>query len=82
MQLELRCQCWHSLAMGDTGGDTEKYYHEVGLTRDQVTSVTNQNTASDHVTAILISHWWVVDQVAELRKAFDSFDSEKRGAIR
>ena len=41
--------------MGDTGGDTEKYYHEVGLTRDQVTSVTNQNTASGHVTAILIS---------------------------
>ena len=35
-----------------------------------------------HVTALLISHWWVVDQVAELRKAFDSFDSEKRGAIR
>ena len=45
--------------MGDTGGDTEKYYHEVGLTRDQVTSVTNQNTASGHVTAILVSHWWV-----------------------
>ena len=36
--------------MGDTGGDTEKYYHEVGLTRDQVTTVTNQNTASGHVT--------------------------------
>ena len=70
--------------MGDTGGDTEKYYHEVGLTRDQVTTgtVTNQNTTSGHVTTILISHWWVVDQVAELRKAFDSFDSEERGAIR
>ena len=44
--------------------------------------MTNQNTASGHVIAILVSHWWVVDQVAELRKAFDSFDSEKRGAIR
>ena len=45
------------------------YYEEAGLTRDQV--------------IILIQDWSSLThlQVTELRKAFDSFDSDKRGAI-
>ena len=73
MQKQSTFGCYHTEAAGLLPNDV----HVIDLKE-----VTNQNTASSHVTAILISHWWVVDQVAELRKAFDSFDSEKRGAIR
>ena len=45
------------------------YYEEAGLTRDQVIILIQDWSSPTHV------------QVTELRKAFDSFDSDKKGAI-
>ena len=64
------CRSWKKVSMYAIMTEKEcDYYEEAGLTRDQVIILIQDWSSPTHL------------QVTELRKAFDSFDSDKRGAI-